>query len=225
MRRLKASINALLKPIDAIYTLYRKLCKVDKLKCSMAINFAYVAFRLATGIYYSSVWFITVAAYHMVLGGLKAYHLLMIKYGSGEQTGYRCYRNTACMLLMLNIPMSGMVVQMVRTNSGFAYPGYVIYVSAMYAFYALIAAIRDIAQHRSRKISISAASRALKLVSALMSILALQTAMIAQFSPDDHAFRILMNSLTGSGVCISEISIALYMLAHTKRVGRKAEHY
>ena len=87
MRRLKALINALLKPIAAIYKLYRKLRKVDKLKCSMAINFAYVAFRLATGIYYSSVWFITVAAYHMVRN-IRIGDVCVLRADSGDK-GYR----------------------------------------------------------------------------------------------------------------------------------------
>lgn len=38
----------------------------------MAVNFLYVVFRLVTGIIYSSVWFISMAAYHLVPGIMRA---------------------------------------------------------------------------------------------------------------------------------------------------------
>ena len=38
----------------------------------MIVNFLYVLFRIATGIRYASVWFISMAVYYMVLGGLRA---------------------------------------------------------------------------------------------------------------------------------------------------------
>ena len=41
----------------------------------MAANLFYVVFRTVTGIRYASVWFISMAAYYLVLGGLRAYLL------------------------------------------------------------------------------------------------------------------------------------------------------
>ena len=39
----------------------------------MAVNFLYVAFRIAAGIRYASVWFLTMAVYYLVLGCLRVY--------------------------------------------------------------------------------------------------------------------------------------------------------
>ena len=82
---------------------------------------------------------------------------------------------------MLNIPMAGMIVLMMQTDSGFAYLGYLIYLSAMYTFYMMILSIINLVKFRKMDSSIISAAKVLNFVSALMSVLGLQTAMISLF--------------------------------------------
>lgn len=44
--------------------------------------------------------------------------------------------------------MGGMILPTARTNSGFSYPGHILYVSALSAFYAFIQSIRDLVRFR-----------------------------------------------------------------------------
>lgn len=44
--------------------------------------------------------------------------------------------------------MGGMILPTVRTNSGFSYPGHIVYVSALSAFYAFIQSIRSLVRFR-----------------------------------------------------------------------------
>lgn len=113
---------------------------------------------------------------------------------------YRCYRRTAWLLFLLNLPMGGMILQMVRTDAGYSYPGYVIYLSALYAFYTVVAAIINLVKFRRRGNPILSAARALNFISAMMAILGLQTAMISRFSENSEGFRLTMNSVTGGAV-------------------------
>ena len=46
----------------------------------------------------------------------------------------RRYRRTGLLLFLLNLPMGGMILPTVRTNSGFSYPGHIVYVSVLSAF-------------------------------------------------------------------------------------------
>lgn len=62
-------------------------------------------------------WFISMAVYYLVLGILRLYLIYSYRHRSPELES-RCYRRTAWMLFLLNIPMGGMIVLMVRTNSG-----------------------------------------------------------------------------------------------------------
>lgn len=53
----------------------------------------------------------------------------------------------------------------------------------------------------------------INLVAAMVSILSLQTALLAQFgSDDDFEFRRQMTGITGGGVCTIVIAMAAFML-------------
>ena len=189
----------------------------------MAVNFLYALFRVIAGIRYASVWFVSMAAYYLVLGALRS--CLVFSYRHRKKYGlsyeYRCYHRTAWLLFLLNIPMGGMIILMIRTNAGYIYPGYVIYLSALYTFYTMILSVINLVKFRKIGSPILSAAKVLNLVASMMSILGLQTAMISQFSEGDTNFRRLMNTITGSVVYGSVIIIAVYMLIYSAKKQRK----
>lgn len=187
---------------------------------SLLANLLYAAFRMIVGMHYASVWFLSMAVYYLVLGCLRL-SLMVSSRHSGQSWELRCYRRTAWLLFLLNIPMGGMILLMVVTNSGYSYPGYVIYLSALYTFYTLITAILNLVRFRRLGSPILSAVKVLNLVAALMSVLGLQTAMIAQFSADGPGFRKMMNTITGGCVWGIVIVIAVYMLVHSRTTERK----
>lgn len=186
----------------------------------MAVNFFYVVFRVIAGIRYASVWFVSMAAYYLVLGGLRCYLIVCCCRRSPERER-RCYRATAWLLFLLNIPMGGMIVLMVRTNSGFFYPGSIIYLSALYTFYAMTVSVIHLVKFRRLGSPILSAAKVLNLISAMMSILGLQTAMISRFSENGEQFRMMMNTITGGFVYGVVIAIAVYMLLHSSSLRKK----
>lgn len=193
---------------DTAFRGYVSLCR------GMTANVCYALFRAVVGILYRSVWFAAMAVYYFALGGLRIY----LAYGyahrgtRGLSYEYCCYRRTAWMLFLLNVPMGGMIALMVWTNSGFSYPGYVIYLSALFTFYTAILSVVNLVKYAKVGSPILSAAKVLNLVSGMMSVLGLQTAMITQFSDGDEAYRKLMNTLTGSFVYGGVAVLAVYML-------------
>lgn len=183
----------------------------------MMVNFLYVVFRIFVGIRYASVWFLTIAIYYLLLGIMRLSLILSYRNRS-VKSELRCYRRTAWLLFLLNIPMGGMIVLMVLTDYGYSYPGYVIYLSALYTFYTIILAIVNLVKFRKLGSPILSAAKVLNFVAALMSLLGLQTAMISQFSTEGEDFRRMMNAITGGGVWFSVILIAVYMLLHSRNM-------
>ena len=180
----------------------------------MTVNFLYAMFRTVTGIMYSSAWFISLAVYHFLLGGMRAYLIVAFKPKDKKDDRYEygCYRKTAWLLFVLNIPMGGMIWLMIQTNSGFTYPGYVIYLSALYTFYTMGVSIRNLEKYKKLGNPILSAARVLNLISAMMSVLGLQTAMISAFSTNGEEYRKLMNTVTGSFVYGAVVVVAVYMI-------------
>ena len=182
----------------------------------MTMNFLYVLFRIVVGIRYASVWSVSMAVYYLVLGILRL--SLILSYRRRVETDeLRCYRRTARLLFLLNIPMGGMILLMLLTNAGYSYPGYVIYLSAMYTFYTMIVSVINLARFRRLGSPILSAAKVLNFIAALMSVLGLQTAMIAQFSTESDDFRRLMNALTGGAVWIAVILTAVCTLNRSKK--------
>lgn len=190
----------------------------------MAVNFLYTVFRVVTGTVYSSVWFISIAVYYFLLGALRAYLIFCYRCRPENSLAYeyRCYKNAGRMLLLLNLPMSGMVFLVVFENSGFLYPGVVIYLSALYTFYMAILSIVNLRKMRRLNSPVLEAARLLNFISAAMSVMGLQTAMIARFGQGDSGFRLRINSITGTGVCVLVLGISLYMAVNARKNLREA---
>lgn len=183
----------------------------------MTVNFLYVLFRIVVGIRYASVWFISMAVYYLVLGVLRLSLILSYRQKVNIDE-LRCYRRTAWLIFLLNIPMGGMITLMVLTNSGYSYPGYVIYLSAMYTFYTMVTSVINLVRFRRLGSPILSAAKVLNFIAALMSILGLQTAMIAQFSVESDSFRKTMNAITGGVIWLYVILTAVYMLRRSRKM-------
>lgn len=118
---------------------------------------------------------------------------------------------------MLNIPMGGMIILMIQTDSGFTYPGYLIYLSALYTFYMMILSVINLVKFRKMGSPILSAAKILNFVSALMSVLGLQTAMISRFSFEGEAYRKMMNTITGTAVFAAVIVTIIVMFIRSSK--------
>lgn len=125
----------------------------------------------------------------------------------------RQYRMCGIILLLMNIALFGVVILVVLDNEGFYYAGYLIYVVAMYAFYNMIIAIRDVVIYRAYNSPVMSAAKVVNLAAALVSMLSLETAMLAQFGEERGSkFRQLMTGFTGIVVCLVVLVTAGVML-------------
>ncbi|MCM1113076.1 MAG: hypothetical protein NC399_07485 [Muribaculum sp.] len=180
------------------------------------INLLYAAVKMFSGVRYHSVWFATLAVYYILLAVMRFSLLHHVrKPGKDKVSEWKRYRLCGMILLFMNFALSGIVVLVVRQNSGFEYPGMLIYVMAMYAFYAVIMAIRNVIKFKKYGSPVLSAAKAINLTAALVSMLSLETAMLTQFgAADDANFRKIMTAYTGAAVCVIVLGMAVYMIIH-----------
>lgn len=185
----------------------------------LIINLAYIAIKLFSGIYYRSVWFIALAAYYALLAVMR--FILLHKNKKSEmtvETEFKRYRLCGIMLLIMNQALAGIVIFMVYQNKGFDYPGLLIYAMATYSFYSVIIAVVNLVKFRKHGSPLLSAAKAINLVAAMVSILSLETAMLAQFGGNDSPlFRKIMTGATGGGVCTIVIGMAVYMICRAAK--------
>lgn len=181
-----------------------------------------------SGIRYKSVWFITLAVYYILLAVMRFSLLHHVrrreKIGDEPSAQWRRYRLCGMILLFMNWALAGIIILVIHQNSGFVYPGVLIYVMALYAFYATITAVINIIRFRRYGSPVLSAAKAINLTAALVSMLSLETAMLMQFgTADDAGFRRIMMTATGFGVNVIVLGMAVYMIVHATKTLKNME--
>ena len=192
----------------------------------LLINLLYVVVKLVSGIYYRSLWFIALSAYYVFLSLMRfllLHHVRRSAIGKEFESEFRRYRLCGIMLFGLNLALCAIVTLVVVWNQGFEYGGYLIYVMAMYAFYTMITSVIHVIGFRKYKSPVLSAAKVINLTAALVSMLSLETAMIAQFdTTNDPTFRRTMTAVTGFAVCVFVLSMAVYMIVRANKALKKA---
>lgn len=208
-------------PLSRRYVEDVKFCAEVSLGIGFTINLLYIVIKLVSGIYYRSTWFIALAVYYTLLAVMRFLLLYRKRWPEGnarQELELRRYRLCGYMLLLMNLALGGIVVFMVRYDRGYEYPGTLIYAMAAYSFYAVITAAVNVIKFRRHGSPILSAAKAISLAAALVSILSLETAMLAQFgNEDDPLFRKTMTGATGGGVCVLVMGMALFMIVRASK--------
>lgn len=202
---------------------------------SFIMSVLFGAFNAYMGIVSRSIWYGALATFYISLaflrGGVLTYHKNRIgKKDTKQNDEYakaKVYRNSGIITLVLNVALSAAIGQMIFTDAHFSYMGWTIFAFAAYAFYKITMSIISLVRaHKQDDLTVRAI-RNINLVDALVSILALQTALLNTFN--DGGINIsAMNTLTGIFVSVSSVAIGIYMIvsAHKKikEIQRKNNH-
>lgn len=188
---------------------------------SVVLNVLYAVMKFAFSVYYRSVWFGTLAVYYLLLAVVRfalLHHANRSTFGANMKSEWKRYRMCGGILLLINLALVGVVIMVTLENKGFEYTGYLIYIMAMYSFYSTISAVVSVFKYRKYNSPVISAAKVLQLATAMVSMLSLETAMLAQFgtSESDKLHNIMTGS-TGGGVCAVILSIAVYMIFHSNK--------
>lgn len=110
-----------------------------------------------------------------------------------------------------------MIILIIKQNQIITYPGYLIYIVAMYDFYLIISALVNVFKYRKKNSPILISSKCINLTVAMIS---LEVAMIYQFGSNDSNFKLVMTSCTGLGVAIINSFMAVYMIFKSNKYAR-----
>ena len=188
---------------------------------SLAINLIYVIVNMISGYVYQTYWFVIFAVYYTIIAIMR---FLLVRYVGKNPIGDNRFgelkraRLCACILLTVNLALSGAVLMMVYFDRGFQYQGILIYVIALYTFYITTTAIIDMVKYRKYKSPVMSITKVIKMTSAMFSMLFLETAMFAQFGADtSQEVKRIMIMATGAGICVIVVSMAIYMIVQASK--------
>ena len=195
------------------------------LSISFVISMLYVGINLWSWHTVQSNWFLVLAVYYVIMAVMR---YLLVRYvrirkiGTDILSEWKRARICACILLLINLSLSGAVLMILYQSKGYDYPGIMIYVMALYTFYATIHAITDIVRYRKLGSPVMTTAKIVSLSGALVSMLNLETAMFAQFGAEmAQQDRNLMIILTGAGISITVVTLSVMLIANaTKQIRR-----
>ena len=184
---------------------------------SLGINLLFAGTNLVSGLIERSPWFYTLAGYYGILCVLRLTLIHYVNY-QDRKTSLRISRRCAAVLLLVNLFLAGTVLMILNQGRGYNYPGFLIYAAALHAFYSTTSAARSLVLTRRGDHIIMLTTSVVKLTSALVSMLALETAMLAQFGTymPETTHRIFIAS-TGGGISAIIIALAGYLIFRTTR--------
>ena len=205
-----------------LYHLYKEhelLITKISLVFATLLHFVYGIFKLVTGIYYMSWWFITFAVYYLILCLMKLSIVKDIKkeIGKNLKKEYKKLKLTGIILLFLNLILTGMIVLIIRQNQEITYAGFIIYIVAIYDFYLIISAIKNVFKYRKYHSPLLASSKCINLTVAMISMISLEVAMVSEFGTNDNEFKMIMTSIMGFVVCIINTSMSIYMIVRSNK--------
>lgn len=190
---------------------------------STLISLSYAVYNGVVSLLYHSPWYGALAVYYLLLlamrGSIVLYHGKHRGRERQRLTDIRKYRFCGVALMVMIITLSAAVVQMVVDGAGFEKPGIMIYVSAAYTFTKLTMAIVNFIKAKKQTDFTVDALRNINAADALVAVLALQTAMMYEFSDGTGAG--LANALTGTAVCLLVFALGLYMVIRSVRATKK----
>ncbi len=199
-----------------------------RVKISLYINTTtnclFSAFHFLIGIVYQSIWAYSLAVYYVILSVMR--YFLLRDTGKNLERGlkfqWKRYRVCGMFLILINLALAYIVFSIVRQNNGFSYHFIYTIGLAVFTFLITTMAIINVIRYRKYGQPIFLAVKYVSLVSALVSMLSLETAMLSAFgSADTQRFTRIITPITGAFVCILTLTMGIYMVIHSSKQLKK----
>lgn len=200
------------------------------LYASLGVNLLYIATNLISGYLYDSNWFVTLALYYFLLSLMR---FLLLRQINNKQKNYnvivdyKWLRWCGIILLIITAALTIVMTMMIYDDEGYEYSGILIYAMAAYTFYIFTLAIVNLVRFRKYHSPVLAAVKTVNFVAALVSMLALETAMLSQFGTENQYpyFDQIMIGTSGTVICLVIGIMAIKMIVtSTKEIKMQYKH-
>lgn len=200
----------------------------DRLRINISLygsfiwNMAYAAFQLGLGLYHHSFWFCSLAGYYTCLAVMRFFLVRHTRaYKRGERMRAELVRYRACgiVFLVMNAALSLMVFFMVYFNRTFVHNEITTITMAAYTFTSFAFAIVNAVKYRKFNSPIYSAAKAISLVSAVVSVLTLESTMLNTFNDGTMGAltRKLFLGISGGVIVVFVAVMAIYMIGQSNK--------
>ncbi len=177
---------------------------------SLAFNLIFSAYHIVMGVITFSWWLFTLGIYYFILGAVR-FVVICVKKREHILT-----RITGWMLIALSLPLVGTVILSLVRDRGQKFHMIVMIAIATYAFTKITLATIKLIKSRHSKSPKTVTLRNISFADAFVSIFSLQRSMLVSFEGMTQDGILIMNALTGAGVCIIVFLLGLNLVKKKK---------
>ena len=208
--------------LDAIKSLSKRQKVLLMAFLSLVFNITYGLGNAVLGILSHSWWFLTVAAYYIILSIMRFAVVLYEKKNRrrNRQNEIFIKRFSGMMFLFLYIILTGTVFLTVKQDIGTKFHEVVMITIATYTFTKIVFAIIKLCKSKQDGSPLLTTVRNISLADAVVSVFSLQRSMLTSFEGMAPADIRLFNVLTGSGVCLVIIVLGLNLMRKDTKNGK-----
>ncbi len=183
---------------------------------SLIWNIAFAVFQLCLGFYHNSMWFYAMFGYYTVLGLMRFFLVKHTRvYKANEQIEFETKKYILCgwLLLSINLALTIIVILSVVNYQAFGY-GMITTISlAAYTFVTFTFAIINKVKYKKYNSSVYSAAKTISFIAACVSMLTLETSMIATFGKEASlSLGKILIPITGAVVLGIVITMAIVMI-------------
>ena len=187
---------------------------------STGINTAYMVYNGIFGILTHSVWFVTMAVYYCLLGGMRLLSVnskrkadKMEDREAARDKELLVLKRDGILLFLMTAALSGMIFFTISENMDRSHSEIHAIAIAAYTFYKII--ISGVNMRKAGKMDspVLKAIRNIGFADALVSMISLQTVMLSSFQSEGKGeFAVIMNSSVGFAVCLIIVFMGIQMI-------------
>lgn len=177
----------------------------------------------------SAIWLFTLAIYFFTLAVVRLALLATHRYGVKHLDESRLERQTiniylsgGALIVPLTFAYSGIAVLVASDGFHYTYRGYMIFGMATYAFYKIIVAIVNAVRMRRQRKLIWQTFRNVNIVDSMVSLMALQSALLFAYSSDETFVKV-MNIVVGGVAGILMLALGTYMIVRGWKLRGKTD--
>lgn len=185
-------------------------------------NGAYAVLQLVLGVSNRSIWYASLAVYYGSLAVMRAFLVqLTLHHKPGEKLHEELVRYRICgwIFLVMNLALSGVMLEMIRDNRAMPRQEIVTIAMAAYTFTTLTVAIVNLIRYRKYNSPAMSASKAISLASACVSMLTLENNMLTTFQRGELSpnAQMLFLALSGGAVSVVIVVMAVTMIVQSSK--------
>lgn len=195
---------------------------------SLIWNIAYAVLQLGLGFYHHTVWYYALAVYYILLSSMRFFllrHTRKNNAGEDRRKELLLYRFCGIMLLVMNLALAVIVTYIVLQGRVFIHHEITTIAMAAYTFTALIMAIINVVRYRKYESPVFSGAKVVSLSAALVSMITLESTMLTTFgSEGQESFRLTMLAITGLGIILFILILAIYMIVKATKKLKEEEN-